>query len=225
MMNADGTVRFRFLSELRGVSDFEVLSGQGRRRISVRDRTGWTRQDYPGGSDEYAREIVGSMGLAWRRDGSGEALEDDVVRAFNAWRAAEHAGAMAEIAAHPEKYGEASDATLTQEPIRVHGGRRDPILGWVSESRRRELMESFIAPRMTGCPFEAIAGERFLVGRVGKTGVFLVDHGGPVANLGRWEFREIAGEARRRGLDPEFMIAARTSTYMGPNITFMQVGA
>jgi hypothetical protein len=70
---------------------------------------------------------------------------------------------------------------------------------------------------------EHLAGERHFIGSAdGKHGFFLV--WGQTMILDRQAYKEIAAEAKARGLQRPYMIYGRVCSYTGPGIDFMHIG-
>ena len=91
---------------------------------------------YNGTPEEFARDVVGAVGLVHRTYRNSQPIPDAVVAAFNAWRAQEHAKILAMISEAPDRYGHlATDDPIRQPPAVVRGARYVVGTGWaINES-------------------------------------------------------------------------------------------
>lgn len=84
---------------------------------------------------DVVRDCLASVGMVYRVNGHGpdysRAMPAATVAAFNAWRAARHAEALAKMRADPYRYGEISDSDY---PAPIEALRGDYVTGkgWIA---------------------------------------------------------------------------------------------
>src|SRR6185437_3233960 len=124
-------IRFESISSYRGCWDYQVHGDGEPYRISERRRAdSYERSNFSGSEAEWQRQVVGAIGLVYRVD--KRTISQEVVDAFNAWRALEHARTVKEILSKPECYGVLSpeDPRLAP-PIATRGAQYEFGKGWI----------------------------------------------------------------------------------------------
>lgn len=90
-----------------GVTEYEVRGDGPAYRIELRRELGaYERSITNGGANYIARMVEPTIGKVRRHGDPCRPIAQEVVEAFNAWRAASHASDMAHLKAHPERYGD-----------------------------------------------------------------------------------------------------------------------
>ena len=107
-------VTFERICAYLGETDYRAIGRADLGRLTVRHRLGEYERSILNGGAEYAVRMVEPL-IGCIRAFCGKRIPDDIVNAFNAWRAAEHAASVARIKAAPERYGEWSE--LESDPF------------------------------------------------------------------------------------------------------------
>lgn len=128
--------RFAFRCSYRLYTSWQVYGdGQSYEVETTREGPAWLvdscREVWNGSAADFDREVIGATNTL-HKYASWEPISDDVVAAFNAWRAAEHARQIAELDANPARYGViAADDPIRLAPPVLTGARYVGGIGWV----------------------------------------------------------------------------------------------
>jgi hypothetical protein len=129
--------QFRWTSSYMGVVEYHVFGDGERYTVSLRTMASdYEKSIYNHGSPlaDWQRDVVAAIDLLHRKD-SRYSISQDVVDAFNAWRASEHARELATISGNPAKYGEvAANDPVRTPPRPVRGAFYRCGDGWVVNS-------------------------------------------------------------------------------------------
>lgn len=126
-------IQFRWVSSYQGCTHFEVSGDGTPYRVVLRwQASAYERSKFNGNDDEWQVEVVATVGLLRRAHDTHKPMSFQVVSAFNAWRAAEHARLVREIREQPERYGLLShDDPLLIPPPPVSGAHYEGARGWI----------------------------------------------------------------------------------------------
>ena len=112
--------RFKFHCSYQGSTWFDVWDATGMYQIELRrSADDYERKFYNGDDADWQRNIVAMIGVMRGASGSIEReIPADTLRAFNAWRQAEHDEHLAQMRAQPERYG--TDLSDIKPPLLAH---------------------------------------------------------------------------------------------------------
>jgi hypothetical protein len=125
--------RFRWRCSCRGLVWYSVTDHTGTYEVELRRGVlDYERRDYNGTAEEFARDVVASVGLLRRAYRSDLPIPAETVAAFNAWRAAEHAAQITQLDRSPERYGVIAPTDPIRTPPMVAVGARYEVgTGWI----------------------------------------------------------------------------------------------
>lgn len=128
--------RFSRIGSYLGCIEFEVWGDESPYRITVRQSAGdYERSIFNGDEQEWRRDVLDAVGLAYRAGDPEAHIAPEVIAAFNTWRAREHAGFIQQLRSAPERYGliEDGDPILAVPPT-IKGAYYVVNTGWVRTS-------------------------------------------------------------------------------------------
>ncbi|MHC2251015.1 hypothetical protein ACVILK_000707 [Bradyrhizobium embrapense] len=119
--------QFAWQCSYMGTVYYRVTDETGSYEVSIRHSVSDYELSIANG-DDVRHAMRTGIGMLVRH---AEALPADIVAAFNDWRAAEHAAAMAKLDAAPQRYGViAPDDELRKPPMIARAASYDPARGW-----------------------------------------------------------------------------------------------